>query len=176
MRPDRRGMTLVELIIALSLTGLTLAVAVGISQAALTVDERLANNVVRYEERIAGEQLLAQLLTQTVAATNEPLLFSGTPDIVRFSSRCPSASGSTTSCEVRLRLVNEDHHSQLRAQWNGNQGATLVTLGSGARFRFLAADEDGERWHPSWGRNAAAPRALGVMAAADTFIYWVGPR
>lgn len=180
MRADRRGMTLVELLIALSLTGLTVAVAVGISHAALTVDERLASEVVRYEATVVGEQLLAQLLTQGAASARVSLLFEGAADVVRFSSRCPTASGTATSCEVTLQLVDVGQSAQLRAEWSGNPGTTLAILARGARFSYLADDHsDAEaepRWHAAWGRNAAVPRAVGVVVATDTLVYWVGPR
>jgi hypothetical protein len=72
--------------------------------------------------------------------------------------------------------MDTGYGTRLRADWGDGPGTTVAALQSGARFGFLS-DEEGEfLWHPTWGANAAAPRAVGVFVAGDTLVYWLGPR
>lgn len=175
MTTDRRGMTLVELLVALSLTGLALSMAVGMSFVGAAHGERLELRVTEHESAALGERLLTRLLLSAVAPSNDSTRVEGFDHAVKFEGECPSATAVSVPCRVSLVLSEStDGHSELVASWGEGSRASLLTLPSEARFAFLSYEEGVARWHPEWGASLRAPRAVGLVTRSDTMLFRFG--
>jgi general secretion pathway protein J len=187
--PRRRlGFTLLELLLALSILGVILAVvagALGVTVRAWEKGERLAE--VQQRSRTILEQLRRQLGSTVVlfgAREDQPLVaFSGGPGRVEFTSTLAMASKAGAAAvhvtyvvepgpDGRARLLlyedpvePEDYLSD-RPLAHGSEPRLLAADLEDVVFEYLAGTGGGPdlRWLPAWqpGDPAESPRAVRI--------------
>jgi prepilin-type N-terminal cleavage/methylation domain-containing protein len=175
MRADRPGMTLVELVVALALTGVVMTMTVGMSFVSIAHADRLGSRLSEHESTALGERTLARLLMSGAAPRGDSSRIVGSSEFFQFDAVCPSAAGVGTPCRATVSLVDRDSaHDELVATWGAGSRLALMTLPKGASFTFLSYEGGVASWHRGWGANLRAPGALGIAIQADTLVFRFG--
>jgi len=183
-RGSRRGFTVLEVIVALAVSGLVLlggrlmlesigAAAEQTRQAARAAD-RLAN----------ADRLLRSLVGRLEVGTNYSGRFGGTDQSVHFTTWCDTPGGWLERCDATIGFVRTGDSTALVASLvarepHGDIGPRTVVLAKGARtggIRYLNDPRAGGQWFVGWGDAITAPLAIGIIMGGDTSILRVGER
>ncbi len=176
MTARRSGTTLIEVVIALALTGIVLTMSSGLAAAVLQTSERLDFAAAQHESASLDELSLSRMIRNGVSPTGDQSRFEGEGTVTRFDSACPSAIGGTLPCRVTLTLVPEDAGGRVVASWGESSRIKTIVVQPRARFVFLAYEEGVATWHASWGASLRAPRAIAVLSGVDTTLFAFGAR
>ena len=170
----RRGLTLLELLLSLSVSAVVLAVAVGIIGGLAVATAAVRRDMERSSGELGSERLLRQLVGSVDVQGRTRMYYEGEGDTLRFSSWCPTARGWQERCTVSL--VARD---SLMAAFPGFR----MRIGNDGRaygLLFLSSPGEGGSWIPSWRDSLQLPFALGVVRqralARDTMILRIGVR
>lgn len=171
---SRRGLTLIELLVAVAVTGVVLlcarALADGLTATQMAV-ERKRRSVDASE---IGERLLRGVALNFQSANAESEMFAGAADSARFTSWCPSAQGWLDRCLVRLRIDNG-----LVLQFT-NFDERLAADRRAVALLFLQDATRGGTWTSEWSPSRTAPMAIGIVrvgaVGSDTVILRIGAR
>lgn len=171
----RDAFTLVEVMVALTLGAAAVL-------AARMLLESLAAGAVRIERAAEadnrnanGERLLRSLVGQ-IEVGYQQSTFSGDETSARFSTWCQSASGWLERCRVSLAIELEDNLPSLVATLGDRERVVLRRARSSLGLRYLVDVRDGGTWFVKWGDGFLTPRAIGVVADADTVVVRIGER
>lgn len=176
MTARRSGTTLIEVIIALALTGIVLTMSSGLAAAVLQTSERLDIAAGQHERASLNELTLARLVRNGLSPSGDQSRFEGEGSIVRFDSACPSAISGMLPCRVTLTFAREDAGGHVVASWGESSRIETIAVQPGARFVFLAYEEGVATWRKSWGASLRAPRAIAVLSGSDTTLFAFGAR
>ena len=179
-RGSQRGFTLVEVLVALALSGLVLlsahALLTGIGDRA----HALALGADTLTARATGARTLRLLVGQLEVGTPASGPFAGAPGEVSFTSWCDMPAGWQERCAVTLDFEASDGAPALVARVNQGTPEVLVRGFRAGTFRYLASAADGGRWFERWGTAITAPVALGVVLVQgtriDTLVVRIGER
>lgn len=166
-------MTLLELMIALSLTGMLLGSAGGILYSLLMASERVARRSADATVDSVGERLLRDLLARVEPTPDSAQQFEGAQGQSSFGTWCESAAGGLVPCIVNLRMDSANGVSNLSLQVKS--GIVVDPLWRDVQS-VLYAESDGsrERWHAAWARGFSAPVAFAIVTKGDTLVFPVG--
>jgi len=188
------GFTLVELLLALTLMSMLLALAYGGLRAATRATDR-GQTILEDSSRIRmAHQFVHRQLNQIVPlafATNEDgderTVFIGEPDRIRFVAPMPGYLGFGGPQVQELAIVRGDDSLQLVLSHALLQGfeeerlydrppVPLLSEIDSASFSFLRRDEDGELagWTSTWEEGAVLPESvsLDIDFVEDVYIQW----
>jgi len=176
MKAHRRGFTLLEVIIALGLTGLVFAIA---SQTLFSC-VRVTGEVNRTATEATGQyRFLAAFRDTAGMMLQEPDAFEGSSDTIRFLIRRPGASQP-----VRVTFAVRTDEDGTSVVWQKEE--TLFTEHSivfpawrpagdiGVSFVYL----DGEEWSDSWDNAERIPPSIAVKLSSTewSFVFPVTTR
>jgi prepilin-type N-terminal cleavage/methylation domain-containing protein len=172
----RRGFTLVEVMVALAVSGVVLLGARQLFGVVASAAERVPSAASAMDNRRNRERLLRELLGRVEVGTDSTRTYSGDGTLTRFISWCPAAGGWLERCTVELAFTPRGDSVALEAGWSGRR-FTVHTGSPPARFLYLRSAANGGAWLPRWGDAAiSAPLALIVILGRDTLFLRVGVR
>lgn len=170
------GFTLVELLVALALSGLVLlgarGVLVSVASGAEAVS-RASTNMNRHANAIG---MLRGVLGNLEVGTETAGSFVGAADSIRFTSWCDVPGGWQERCDVRLTIGRVARTSALRLQVARDRPIVLRSDFSRGAFIYLADPSAGGTWLRRWGESTTAPIAIGVVLDGDTTLVRIGKR
>lgn len=171
--PGRKGMTLLEVIVALSISAMVVLVAreliASVAQASTRVE--LGRRAAAW--RGNGDLLVRRLLASVpLVADSAP--FAGSERVVSFRSSCLSPGGWTEPCSVMLATLRSDSGALLLSFSGSPEPVVLRSGFHHAAFRYLANASGGGRWTAHWTEPDELPLAVGILVDADTTIVPVG--
>lgn len=177
---SRNGITLLEVLVALVVIGVTVAVArviadqiVGAAQVARhSLDERLLAR--------ARDGELRRVFALASAPVDSLAVFDGAIDDVALTTRCVDTRGFEGTCRCRLSVASHmltDAVLERRCD-AGVQPDTLVADSVGLTLLYLVDVSGGGRWIREWRKTNSLPQAIGVVrhGALDTLIVRIGER
>lgn len=187
-RCSRRGFTLIELVVAMSILGLLMAMGFGLMRLGAQSWNKvnsLAENVAEIE---AVQNLLRRELVQAYpevspAGNSSEISFTGDLDSVIFKAPLPAALGPKGPVEMRLYIAaGHPAGKQLVMAWRQNtdasswQESVLLTGINHARWSYygLAGEMKQAGWQPSWQRKTVLPQAIRLdiaFSAGDTRLW-----
>jgi prepilin-type N-terminal cleavage/methylation domain-containing protein len=175
-RRDRTGFTMIEVIVALTLSAIVLVSARAmlgaldgnasrIRQAAATADK--AANIEETFRRLIG-------LTEVGPQVQAP--FAGDSRSVTFGTWCEVPSGWLERCETLIRF--EKRRGVLQLVIRSSVGSSFVLRDSlrYGELRYLTSADNGGIWLSTWGPGVTSPLAIGVILDADTLMIPIGDR
>jgi general secretion pathway protein J len=201
MKRDR-GFTLVELLLAVTLLSMLMALTYGGLQAATRATDR-GQKILQESGRLRmAHQFVRKQINQAIplgfnqqedvaAAMGEPPLsevFFGTPESIRFVGPMPGYLGFGGPQVQELNIVNGDNglelvltHALLQGFEDANlderEPIVLIDHIASAEFSFLARDEEGELagWVSDWEETAKLPVAMSLAIQFEEGAYTEWP-
>jgi prepilin-type N-terminal cleavage/methylation domain-containing protein len=175
MRVSRRGFSLIELMLALSLGAAVILGAASLLDVTTQAESRIA--AVGAERDFAGSRnaLLHGIFARIERVPGRLVVFDGAPLAISFASWCERPGGWLGRCDVKLEIRETvAGEGRLVASWPGQPALALRALPKGARFAFRVTGDKGTSWLNSWGEGITAPEALGIVASSDTLVLTIG--
>jgi len=171
----QRGLTLIEIIAALSLAGFVML------GGQLLLDQLSDSGVRigRQSEAAAregnGERLLRRLLRDAMVPPDSERRFRGDTLAMEYQGRCEAPAGWLEPCPVKLAIDLRPDSSVLVAELSSRDPLVLRRLPGAAEFRYYDPSRPDSAWVVSWGTSVSLPKAIGVVVPGDTLLLPVGP-
>jgi prepilin-type N-terminal cleavage/methylation domain-containing protein len=172
-----RGFTLIELMVAIALSGIVLL-------GARALWESLANSVDRLQAQATanaraenGDRLLRSLVGRLEVGTDQSHEFAGDEQHVRFTTWCDMPAGWQERCNAVVRFEPDSGGGvQLVARLSTGEFVPLKRGFTRGVLRYLNSPAGGGVWFRIWGHGITAPLAIGVITDRDTAIVRIGER
>ena len=171
-----RGFTLVEVMVALVVSGMVLLGVRALFENLSAAQRRIVTREVRANAAANGMRLLRALVGRLDVGNPQSVPFTGTPDSSRFSSWCEVPGGWLERCTVMLAFDTSGSLHTLVARFDGASRLVLVRGFRTGTIRYLSDPAGGGHWLSEWGTGITAPLAIGVILDRDTLIVRVGER
>ncbi|HEV8356903.1 MAG TPA: type II secretion system protein [Gemmatimonadales bacterium] len=179
---DRRGFTLIEMMVALAISGTVLAVGGALFGAVQDAGHRLRETRVAADRRMNRIQWLREAFRTLQAGGDTLGSFSGGPERVDFSARMLTSRGRPELIAVTLGVSGRD----FRAILSGRDTLVLAQGVNQLRLDYLLEPGEQARWAREWRSPSTAPLAVrlrmerwdSVVRAfrADTLLFLIGER
>lgn len=180
----RRGFTLIEVLVALAVSGIVLLAARGLLGALADGADRVSAHASVADREANAERLVRALLARSEAGTSDARLFAGDARVARFSSWCHVPSGWLERCQAAI-VIERDVAGEGSPGRNALLVAAVFSTGEivplrrgvdTAELLYLSDARDGGRWLHAWGASVTTPLALGVVVDGDTLVLRIGER
>lgn len=182
---DRRGFTLLEVIVAIAVGSLVVLGARAML-GAVSDGADATRRTARAADRAANaEGVIRRLVADLEVGTGPSTHFAGDSTEARFSTWCPVAGGWSERCRTTLTIEAGADGTTLSATLSSGTDANheRLELRSGldhAQLLYLSDASLGGRWFRVWGEGIRAPLAIGLVTdsagQADTTILRIGER
>ena len=170
----RNGFTLLELIAALSVTGLAMLGGLLLVDQLTDSGARIVRDGARVTRSGNGDRLLRRLLADASANTDSTKRFRGDTQSFEIWTQCDVSGGWSEPCRAELMIDERSDSSVVLAQLGSTQYSVRRQAGQG-QFRYY--DASGARdslWVGQWSSNVTLPRAIGLVLERDTIVLPVG--
>ena len=173
-RRRRRGFTLIEIVVALAITGI---VVLG----ARFILENLGDHATRIgaAARAADASANADRWLRSAVAqidVDSAHRFEGDERRVQFQTWCQSPSGWQERCQVVLALKTGDQGSVFAGTLPSGESLVLRRDFGRGELRYLVSARAGGSWVTGWSEGITPPLAIGVILDGDTTIVRIGER
>jgi prepilin-type N-terminal cleavage/methylation domain-containing protein len=175
---SRRGVTLLELIIALAIAGLAMLGCV------MLLDQLNDSQVRIGRDRIAdatagnGDRLLRRLLIDAHTTADTVERFRGDEHNASYLTLCDVPSGWPETCRVNLSLDSLQDSTVIVADIarnaNSDERLEVRRVPGAATFRYLDLSARDSSWVRKWATSIALPSAIAFVVGIDTTILPLG--
>ena len=174
-RRTRRGATLVELLVALAISGFAMLGGLALLDQVEDGDARIAASSVRDARAANGDRMLRALLADARSTTDTADRFRGDEHNASFLTLCETASGWSEPCRAVLSIDSVTDSSRIIAQDDRGDRQIVRQLPGSAVFRYLdlSASTD-SAWVGRWSTSIALPGAISVATRRDTTVLPMG--
>lgn len=174
--PRRSGFTIIEVMVALVVSGIVLVGARSILEAVADRAGSITRAASVADRDANGERMLRALVDRLEVGTGPGTEFGGDPTSTAFASWCEVAGGWQERCTVNIELVRDSSAVDLVLRTSlGDRIVLRHGLKNGA-IRYLSTPDGGGTWIRVWGAGITAPVAIGVFLERDTLYLRVGER
>lgn len=173
---SRRGMTLVEVMLALVLSALALLTARALLDQLGQAGESLGRAARVQDERMNQTRTLYALMRHADVRPDTLRRFTGDSTSARFQSVCKRPGGWSEPCGVIVLMDVGKDSTALVGQLSTGELLTLGRWAGQGELRYLSANAAGEQWLSEWGRSIVAPAAIALVFAQDTIVVPVAGR
>ena len=179
IRSGRSGFTLLELIVAITVGAVVLALAGESLASALHLSEALRRNGVSWTGEANGYRWLRTAFLNYAPGPAADAGFDGKARGVAFGSRMLGADGTARACRVELA---QQGHTLVA---DGSCGRRVLRRGVGqVAFDYLQSYGENTPWTAVFAAGTAAPLAVRIRiypdssahAPADTLLFTIEPR
>lgn len=180
MRPShalRTGFTLIELTVAILLSGIVLLGARALWESLAISVDRLSVQATADARDMNGERLLRSLVGRLEVGTNQSQEFAGDEQQAQFTTWCDVPAGWQERCDAVIGFEFDSvGHLELQARLSTGEIISLQRGFAHGVLRYLNAPAGGGVWFHIWGHGITAPLAIGVITDSDTAIVRIGER
>ena len=174
---ERRGVTLLELLIALAISGLAMVGGILLLDQVTDSDRRIDTASRRAATVANGDRLLRRLLLDARQPRDTVDRFRGDERNASYPTLCDTPSGWPEPCRALLSISVSGESSAVLAQTAPGARFVVRRVRGPAEFRYLdptpAADS---AWARQWMASVALPAAISLIAAGDTTVFPLGSR
>lgn len=173
--PERRGMTLLEVMAALMIGGLVLSGGVLLlnqvnDDSARVIGERWSQ---AYEGNTYGTA--KRLLSEATPSFDSTRVFRGDARSLDFFTRCRTPAGWTELCHVTFAIDSIRDSTLVMAQFDDGDQFAVRRAAGGMSFRFIDYSSPDSSWVATWSTSTTLPSALAIVSTADTVLFPIGP-
>jgi hypothetical protein len=169
-------MTVIELMLALGLSGLLLLSARALFTELQTVDVTLGRTARANDELANATRVLHALIRRADVTPDSARRFIGDSTSAQFSSLCEQPGGWLEPCAVTVLLDVGPDSSALIGDLSTGEQLTLARWPGRGVMRYLDVGSSGDRWIADWGRSIVPPAALAVVLPQDTVVLPIAGR
>lgn len=173
-RNAARGFTLMEIMVALALSGL---VALGVHAVFTTMSDGAsrASAASASLDAVANQSRLLRALVADIETSNGAGEFAGDSLVAVFTTWCMTPRGWKERCRLTVAVQQAADSPELALSADN---ATILTLpvAENAELRYLSTLTAGGQWSALWPSSPVLPRAIGIVSARDTLILRIGER
>lgn len=171
---DSRGFTLIELVIALAISGMVVLAARALVVAVAEANQRLEVASAEADAAANGERLLRGLVGRLdVSAMGSR--FQGVPTAMSFPTWCDAPGGGLEPCNAGITVQSAPGSAALVASLAPGVQVTLLR-GRAIALRYLESAAGGGVWFERWGTSVSVPLAIAVIVDRDTLMVRLGTR
>lgn len=176
MRP-RDGFTLIELILALMLTGGALLSATLLLDQLGDGAERITRDGAAMSRRANGARLINRLLADARPSDDSTDRFTGDDHTMRLWTLCDVPGGWREPCRAELAIDQRGDSSAIVARLAVG-GTFTVRQQSGQRqFRYYDPTRSADSvWLGHWSSNVTLPLGVAIVGSGDTIVIPVSAR
>lgn len=172
---SRNGLTLLELLVALSISGLAVLGGVMLLDQVGDGDARIVEDSVRDATVANGDRLLRRLLVDAQSTTDTVDRFRGDERNASYLTRCDTPSGWAEPCRARLSVDSLGDSSAVVAETDRGDRFEVRRVAGVGTFRYLSESTDPDSaWVRRWTASIALPAAIALIAWPDTTIWPLG--
>jgi prepilin-type N-terminal cleavage/methylation domain-containing protein len=176
-RKAGRGFTLIELMVAIVLSGIVLLGARALWESLAISVDRLRSQATADARAENGERLLRSLVGRLEVGTDQSHEFAGDEQHVRFTTWCDVPAGWQERCDAVVGFEPDSgDRIQLVARLSTGELVPLERGFTRGLLRYLNTPAGGGVWFRIWGHGIIAPLAIGVITDRDTTIVRIGER
>jgi prepilin-type N-terminal cleavage/methylation domain-containing protein len=176
-RKAGRGFTLIELMVAIVLSGIVLLGARALWESLAISVDRLRAQATADARAENGERLLRSLVGRLEVGTDQSHEFAGDEQHVRFTTWCDVPAGWQERCDAVVGFEPDSgDRIQLVARLSTGELVPLERGFTRGLLRYLNTPAGGGVWFRIWGHGIIAPLAIGVITDRDTTIVRIGER
>lgn len=174
-RAERRGATLLELLVALAIAGLVMLGGVLLLDQVNDSGRRIDAESRRDAAENNGDRVLRRLLVDARPTSDTADRFRGDEQNASYLGLCDMPSGWPEPCRVLLSITSSGDSSAVVAQTTPGSQLELRRVAGQAAFRYLdAARGSDSAWLNRWMTSIALPRALALVTPFDTMLFPLG--
>jgi prepilin-type N-terminal cleavage/methylation domain-containing protein len=175
---NRRGVTLIEVIIALAISGLAMLGCIMLLDQLNDSQSRITRERAADATAGNGDRLFRRLLIDAHTTTDTAERFRGDEYNASYLSFCDVPSGWPEACLVRLSLDSLRDSSVIVADIvrgaSVDERFDLRRIPGAATFRYLDLSARDSSWVRKWAASVALPGAIGIVAGVDTTVFPLG--
>jgi prepilin-type N-terminal cleavage/methylation domain-containing protein len=171
---NRRGVTLVELIIALAISGLAILGCVMLLDQLNDSHDRIVRQRTADASAGNGDRLLRRFLVDARTTTDTGERFRGDEHNASYLTLCDTPSGWPEACRVALAIDSLRDSSAIIAETNRDERFEVRRIPGAATFRYLDLSARDSSWVKQWATSIALPGAIGVVVGVDTTVFPLG--
>jgi prepilin-type N-terminal cleavage/methylation domain-containing protein len=168
------GMTLIEIIAALAISGLALLGAILLLHQLTDTGARIGLSASTQASERNGARLLRQLLLDSFVTADSADWVRGDGQSVSLATSCQTSRGWRASCHAMLLVDSRRDSSVIFAETDVGESAALVRVAGVVTFAYFDAYAPDSAWTSHWSAGARMPAALGVLIGRDTIVYPIG--
>lgn len=177
---SRNGITLIEVLVAVGLTGVAILCASGVLRQVEAVSRQVIDQASAVRIREARAEFVRSLVAQVVSPRDTTELFEGSKSLARFQTLCRKSRGWLEPCQATFRVVRAGDSVSLVVEATESPAITAVTKATAISLLYLADARDGGHWVESWGSSIGVPFGIGVVRqfgeVTDTVFLRIGTR
>ncbi|MBA2684456.1 MAG: prepilin-type N-terminal cleavage/methylation domain-containing protein [Gemmatimonadaceae bacterium] len=175
-RGCRRAFTLIEIIVAMSISAMLLVGARAMLGEVGDDALRIGAEAVLRDHDANSERYFRALVGRVELGGGSEHEFAGEPLRATFSSWCDTPGGWQERCRVVMSVERRNNRIAVVARPTIGPAVVLRDSAQRGALRYLITAEGGGSWLQIWGAGITAPLAIGVIVDADTLIIPIGDR
>ena len=176
MATERRGLTVIELMLALALSGLALLGGHALLQQLERASDVLGRTARANDELSNATRTLFALVRRADVRPDSLRRFRGDSVSASFQSLCKQSGGWLEPCGVMVLLDVAPDSSALVGQLSTGGALLLARFPGAGAFRYLDVVNGRDQWVSQWGQSIVPPIAMAVVAQGDTIMLPVAGR
>ena len=174
-RRERRGVTLIELLVALAIAGLAMLGGVLVLDAVRDSDRRIDAETRRDAVEMNGNRLLRRLLADARQTSDTANRFRGDERNASYLAMCDAPAGWSEPCRVLLSIASSGDSSFVVAQTSPGAQFQVRRVAGQAVFRYLdPRSSPDSTWVHQWMMSITLPAALAMITPIDTTVFPLG--
>lgn len=174
---SRRGLTLLEMLVALSISGLAILGGVMLLDQVDDSDARIVEESMRDATVANGDRLLRRLLVDAHSTTDTVDRFRGDERNASYLTRCDTPSGWSEPCRARLSIDSIGDSSAVVIETDRGERFEVRRVAGigGGTLRYLGHSSDPDSaWVRRWTTSIELPAAIALVVWPDTTIWPLG--
>jgi prepilin-type N-terminal cleavage/methylation domain-containing protein len=174
-RPERRGLTLLELLVALAIAGTAMLGGVMLLDQIRDSARRITVESRRNALEMNGERLLRRLLMDARQTSDTAGRFRGDERNASYLAMCDTPGGWPEQCRVLLSIASSGDSSTVVAETARGARFTVRRTAGHALFRYLDRKQTADSaWLQQWMMSIALPAAFALVTPSDTTVFPLG--
>ena len=173
-RRDRPGISLIELLIALSISGFAILGGIMLLDQLMDSDARIVTDRAADARAGNGDRLFRRLFADAVATTDTTHRFRADDHNATYFTFCDTPSGWPEACRVSFMLDSVADSTAIVAETSRGEHYVVRRVDGAASFRYFDVSALDSSWVRQWTTSIALPGAIAIVSRGDTIVLPLG--